>query len=88
MTMLFQARPLVVEAIQLRKNNLQAVEDFLGGKAFYKTRFAINWGNSHVKVKTIDGTRKAVPGNWIVKRSSDDYFICRDDVFRATYEPA
>lgn len=85
------AKPVTVEAIYLQRGNLKAVETFLAGKIMpdmYQAigGWKINWGNSHVTINTIDGKRKAVPGNWIVKDSLGRFFVYRDDVFQSRYQ--
>lgn len=87
----YVSRPIGVTAIQLRRDNLKAVEKFLAGRPMPElyTRekgWSINWGNSHVKVQTIDGKRTATPGMWIVKGVLGRLSVYRDDVFREMFQ--
>lgn len=86
----YVAKQIGITAIQLRRDNLKAVETFLAGRPmpdFYakETGWHINWGNGHVTVNTLDGKRKATPGMWIV-RSMGHWFVFRDDVFRHRFK--
>lgn len=87
----YVARPIGVEAIQLKRGNLKAVETFLAGREmpdfFVREKgWNINWGNSHVWINTIDGKRTATPGMWIVRDAKGQLFIFRDDVFHSRFE--
>jgi hypothetical protein len=41
-----------------------------------------------VSIETIGGRVAAQPGDWIIKRSAEDFALCRPGTFAADYEPA
>jgi hypothetical protein len=41
-----------------------------------------------VSIKTTGGRVAAELGDWIIKRSAEDFALCRPDAFAANYEPA
>lgn len=41
-----------------------------------------------VRVRTLEGTMTARPGDWIVKGVAGEVYPVRADIFAATYEPA
>ena len=42
----------------------------------------------NVVIRTRSGAMIASPGDWIIRTSRGELYLCYDDVFRATYEPA
>jgi len=91
--MKFRKKPVVIEAVQLKRDNLKEVETFLAGREMpdmYQALggWEINWGNSTVRIKTLEGTMAANPGDWIIKGVKGELYPCKPDIFEATYEPA
>jgi hypothetical protein len=43
---------------------------------------------SPMTVETLEGTMRAEAGSWLITGVVGEQYFCRDDVFRATYEPA
>lgn len=41
-----------------------------------------------VWVKTLEGTTKASPGDWIIKGTEDELYPCKPSIFERKYEPA
>lgn len=39
-------------------------------------------------IKTLEGTMKAQPGDWIIKGVKNELYPCKPDIFEATYEEA
>lgn len=42
---------------------------------------------AQVVIETAEGTMAANPGDWIIKGVAGEFYPCRDDIFRKTYEP-
>jgi len=89
----FRKKPVVIEAMQLKRDNLKAIETFLAGREMpdlYQKLggWDINWGNSEVTISTLEGKMKACPGDWIIKGVKGEFYPCKPDIFEATYEPA
>lgn len=40
-----------------------------------------------MNVKTLEGTMKASPGDWIIKGVNGEFYPCKSDIFEKTYEP-
>lgn len=40
-----------------------------------------------VSIKTLEGTMVGEPGDWLITGVKGEQYPCKDDVFRATYEP-
>lgn len=41
----------------------------------------------HTTVETLEGVMQASAGDWLITGVKGEKYICRDDIFRATYEP-
>ncbi|MFF9309907.1 hypothetical protein ACF1BS_03260 [Streptomyces sp. NPDC014748] len=37
-------------------------------------------------IHTLEGEMRATDGDWIIKGVAGEFYPCRDDIFRATYE--
>lgn len=40
-----------------------------------------------IYIRTIEGTMRADPGDWIIKGVQGEFYPCKPDIFEATYEP-
>ena|SRR3990167_2433386 len=43
--------------------------------------------NHHITIKTLEGTMRADPGDWIIRGVKGELYPCKPDIFAATYEP-
>lgn len=41
---------------------------------------------NHILISTLEGDMKALPGDWIIKGISGEFYPCKPDIFEATYE--
>ena len=82
---MFRKIPVEVEAIQFTEENADALVEF-GAGAILHMRAA-----DQLRVRTStdngrQGVAYAVVGDWIVKGVKGEFYPCRDDVFKLTYE--
>ncbi len=91
--MKFRKRPVVIEAVQLRKDNLDEVYDFLGimvlpkySDAFFLYGHGIDPSDGKFKITTLEGIHVANIGDWIIKGIKGEFYPCKSDIFEATYE--
>lgn len=40
------------------------------------------------EIKTLEGTMIGNPGDWLITGVAGEKYPCKEDIFRATYEPA
>jgi hypothetical protein len=45
-------------------------------------------GKGEMAIETLEGTMKAMPGDYIIKGVKGEFYPCKPDIFAATYEPA
>jgi hypothetical protein len=84
--MKYRKKPVVIEAFQWRplSSNAadKAVPDWL-----VMSEYDLGPGNS-LFIKTLEGTMRADPDDWIIKGVKGEIYPCKPDIFAATYEPA
>ena len=78
----FVKKPVVIEAIQYNGENIEAIEDFVGKKLSTVM-------SSDVDVKliipTLEGYMKALKGDYIIKGIKGEFYPCKPDVFKQSY---
>lgn len=79
----FRKNPVVIEAIQFTAESCAEVCDFIGIEHHEVGRCGLD---SPLEVHTLEGVMRAMVGDWIIKGVSGEFYPCRDDIFRATYE--
>ncbi|HRZ18585.1 MAG TPA: hypothetical protein P5136_00885 [Methanofastidiosum sp.] len=71
-------KPVVIDAIQLTPDTFEEVDKFIE----YKHEIASN----KVIIETLEGFMTAELGDWIIKGVKGEYYPCKDEIFRMTYE--
>ena len=75
----FRTKPVVIEAYRLPALDEDAM--------VFARAVAVGQSLEQVVV-TREGMITAQPGDWIIKGVNGEFFLCRPDIFEATYEPA
>ena len=79
--MKFRKKPVVIDAMQLTIQNIDEIEQFVGGD------FGKNASGETV-IATLEGAMICSIGDWIIKGVKGEFYPCKPDIFEATYEPA
>lgn len=83
----YRKKPVVIEAYQLPDgNDTEAVEEF----NIWAARVGfINWSSDYdgISIETLEGIMFAGVGDWIIKGVAGEFYPCKDEIFKATYEP-
>ena len=92
---IYRKKPVEVEAIQyLGVSNLEDVLAFTGKHPSWYTyfksmddykRFVATHGEIF-KIKTLEGSMLAQPGDWIIRGVAGEHYPCKPDIFEKTYE--
>jgi hypothetical protein len=93
--MKFRKKPVVIEAVQFIYNEfgLADLEEFCGSalgnirkerhpSALAEAEIGTLEDGVHLRVKHI-----ATEGDWIIKGVQGEFYPCKPDIFKATYEP-
>lgn len=86
--MKFRKKPIVVDAIQWRANEmlLKEIMDFFGGlKAIGAKSIGKHKGN--LIITTLEGDMTASDGDYIIMGVQGELYPCKPDIFEQTYEP-
>ena len=77
--MKFRKKPVVIEAFKYQTDQVpQWWRDHPGIQIEVQT--------GAVFIPTLEGTMRAMPGDWIIQGIKGELYPCRSDIFEATYE--
>lgn len=79
----YRKKPVVIEAWQWRpfaKGN--DIPHWL-----IMADYELDPSNNTLFIKTLEGTMRADPDDWIIKGVKGEIYPCKPDIFAATYEP-
>lgn len=87
-------KPVEIEAIQLKEDNIIEVFDFLDGANYKETKSTEELEDfnqrmlkqGYIKIKTLEGIMKVSFGDYIIKGVKGEFYPCKSDIFQATYE--
>lgn len=87
-------KPVEIEAIQLKEDNIIEVFDFLDGANYKETKSAEELEDfskamleqGYIEIETLEGYMKASFGDYIIKGVKGEFYPCKPDIFQATYE--
>ena len=77
----FRKKPVVIEAMQLTRENGPEVWEWADSKPFYEGGEVTG-----LSIYTLEGRMKAEFGDWIIKGIQGEFYPCKPDIFEATYE--
>jgi len=46
----------------------------------------ISYAGAYLEIETLEGIMKAQVGDWIIKGIKNEFYPCKSDIFKATYE--
>lgn len=81
----YRKKPVVVEAIVLGFNHghtLEEIADWCGGRAE-----GGDVNTMRIVIPTLEGDMAATYGDYIIKGVKGEFYPCKPDIFKATYEP-
>lgn len=74
----YKKKPVVIEAVQYTKHNKDRLIEFLGLSKENNLDVLI--------IKTLEGDMKASYGDYIIKGVKGEFYPCKPDIFKETYE--
>lgn len=87
-------KPVQIEAIQLKEDNIIEVFNFLDGTNYKETKSSEELEEfskamleqGYIEIETLEGMMKASFGDYIIKGIKGEFYPCKPDIFQATYE--
>lgn len=83
MTKKFRKKPVIIEAIQLTKDNVVDALSFCNNDG---NIVASNEDETSISISTLEGTMMANIGDYIIKGVKGEFYPCKSDIFEQTYE--
>jgi hypothetical protein len=77
----YRKKPVVIEAFQWTGNNTTQLLKWMFPD------IEPDATASKLTTKTLVGDLHASPGDWIIRGSKGEFYPCKDNIFRETYEP-
>ena len=88
MSLKAKKKPVIVEYVQWTGENVSEIMSFCGSAAH--DIYQINLANMPVEysliIKTLEGNMRAEPGDYIIKGVHGEFYPCKPDIFKETYE--
>lgn len=91
----YRKKPVVIEAMQLKEDNILQMEEFIEDKkieidGMYASAKFEDYKNTICKkgriIKTLEGNMRADMGDYIIKGVQGEFYPCKPDIFHKTYE--
>ena len=80
----YRKKPVVIEAIQFNgdviRGNYNEIIDFVGNELSYCSL------TKEIIIPTLEGDMTAKDGDYIIKGVNGEFYPCKPDVFKKTYE--
>ena len=86
--MKYRKKPVVVEAFQFTDDK---IETLIGLQEFMDRDVRVSYKNPEnpvLKIETLEGVMDASIGDYIIKGVRGEFYPCKPDIFKATYEEA
>lgn len=80
----YRKKPVVIEAIQFidsKPKTLLEVYDFTG-----ESDNGVDIRTGKITIHTLEGDMQASLGDWIIKGIQGEFYPCKPDIFKQTYE--
>lgn len=75
-------KPVIIEAVQLTDSNHSEIIQWLS--SYDVGSYTLN--SSELYIKTLEGDMKANIGDYIIKGVKNEFYPCREDIFKMTYD--
>jgi hypothetical protein len=82
----YRKKPVVVEAVQWDGTNYPEVANFIEWNDLKSVGFS-NLGTNEITIHTLEGDMTASRGDYIVKGVDGEFYPCKPDIFKKTYDP-
>ena len=95
--MKYRKKPVVIEAVHWNGLNLSEIKGFVGNSATYELHDEFyNRGEGipsippwhEITIHTLEGDHKCSKGDYIIKGVKGEFYPCKPDIFKQTYEIA
>ncbi|MBU3569261.1 hypothetical protein IUK39_03595 [Priestia aryabhattai] len=80
----YRKKPVVIDAIQFNDTAecLTKLSEFVGEKIKVSYKHPVPC----LVIETLEGDMKALPGDYIIRGVNGEFYPCKSDIFKKTYE--
>ena len=82
---MFKKKPVVITAIQWDGNNLEEIETWIG-RELRQQRSYDGKEVVYLLIPTLESPHEASRGDWIIKGIEGEFYPCKPDIFKKTYD--
>jgi hypothetical protein len=79
----FRKRPIVIEAVQFDPHTHPWPDGMIDWRGTDMQPRDMSWGY----IQTLEGKMHVISGDWIITGIAGEKYPCKDEIFRASYEP-
>ena len=81
----YKKKPVIIEAIQyhVAETNKAEIMTFMGASEYSEDFLGDDPG---IDIKTLEGTMHCSPGDYVIKGVQGEFYPCKPDIFKQTYE--
>lgn len=79
----YRKKPVVIEAVQYTGDNMKEIMTFAANSA---REIEEDFLGEHITIKTLEGDMKAEKNDYIIKGVKGEFYPCKPDIFKQTYE--
>lgn len=82
-------KPIEVEAYPLLMEYVNEIRCWAGNSIVIKPIYCLDSFPAtrlDAMIKTLEGEMHAIDGDWIIKDVNGEFYFCKDDIFRKTYD--
>lgn len=81
----YRKKPVVIEAVQF-DGTFQSMKEILQWSGNGIEEIQMAYDDYQLKIKTLEGVMIASKGDYIVKGVQGEFYPCKPDIFKETYE--
>lgn len=82
----YRKKPVVVEAMQFKDDSSDTI---ISLQEFMQSDLRVSYANPEdpvIKIETLEGVMDASISDFIIKGVNGEFYPCKEDVFKKTYE--
>lgn len=83
----YRKKPVIVEAFRLPEEGDYMVEGFIEWAQANDFHNYLSDRDEGLLIETLEGSMRADPGDWIIKGVAGEFYPCKHEIFKETYEP-
>ena len=83
----YRKKPVIIKAMQFTPESKNEVFNWIiSSQPAAVKPVAFTRDRTKLKIATLEGNMTAIYSDWIIKGVKGEFYPCKDDIFKATYE--